>query len=88
MLEWEKKLQEGEQRLCENRRILNEREEKLHETDISCKVKESNIEELQKKIDLANATLKKVEDDVKNQSAELDMKEKVNIPLTVLLVYT
>ncbi|KMT08442.1 hypothetical protein BVRB_6g141190 [Beta vulgaris subsp. vulgaris] len=76
MLEWEKKLQEGEQRLCENRRILNEREEKLHETDISCKVKESNIEELQKKIDLANATLKKVEDDVKNQSAELDMKEK------------
>uniref|UniRef100_A0A803KV77 Nuclear matrix constituent protein 1-like protein n=1 Tax=Chenopodium quinoa TaxID=63459 RepID=A0A803KV77_CHEQI len=76
MLEWEKKLQEGEQRLCESRRILNEREEKLHEIDISTKVKESNFEELQKKIDLANETLKKVENDVKNQSAELDMKEK------------
>uniref|UniRef100_A0A803L7A5 Nuclear matrix constituent protein 1-like protein n=1 Tax=Chenopodium quinoa TaxID=63459 RepID=A0A803L7A5_CHEQI len=76
MLEWEKKLQEGEQRLCESRRILNEREEKLHEIDISSKVKESNFEELQKKIDLANETLKKVENDVKNQSAELDMKKK------------
>lgn len=76
ILEWERKLQEGEQRLCESRRILNEKEEKLHEIDISSKVKESNIEELQKKIDLANETLKKVEDDVKNQLVDLDVKEK------------
>ncbi|KNA06715.1 hypothetical protein SOVF_178410 [Spinacia oleracea] len=76
MIEWERKLQEGEQRLCESRRILNEREEKLHEIDISSKVKESNIVELQTKIDLANETLRKVEDDVKKQLVDLDIKEK------------
>lgn len=76
LLDWERKLQEAEQRLCDSRRALNEREEKLHETDRSCKQKESKLEELQQKIDLANATLKKMEEDISNQSADLDSKEK------------
>ncbi|XP_057528626.1 nuclear matrix constituent protein 1-like [Amaranthus tricolor] len=76
VLEWERRLQEGEQRLCESRRILNEREEKLHAIDVSSKVKESKMEKLQMEIDLANGTLKKVEADVKNELTDLNLKEK------------
>ena len=83
MLEWERRLQEGEQRLCESRRILNEREEKLHAIDVSSKVKESKMEKLQMEIDLANGTLKKVEADVKNELTDLNLKEKVNFTMSV-----
>jgi len=78
LLEWERKLQEAEQRLCDSRSTLNAREEKLHETEKISKEKESKLEELQRKIDLANATLKKMEDDINNQSTELSLKEKVS----------
>lgn len=76
LLEWERKLQEAEQRLCDSRSTLNEREEKLHETEKISKDKEIKLAELQQKIDLANATLKKMEDDINNQSTELSLKEK------------
>ncbi|KAJ8448213.1 hypothetical protein Cgig2_025137 [Carnegiea gigantea] len=76
LLEWERKLQEAEQRLCDSRSTLNEREEKLHETEKISKDKEIKLAELQQKIDFANATLKKMEDDINNQSTELSLKEK------------
>lgn len=49
LVEWERKLQEAEQRLCDSRRSLSEREEKLRETDKISKEKESTLAELQQK---------------------------------------
>ncbi|KAK9750525.1 hypothetical protein RND81_02G203000 [Saponaria officinalis] len=76
LVEWEKKLHEGEQKLCENRRILKEREEKLHEIDRTSKEKEAYIDELQQKIDSADATLKKMKLDMEIKLADLISKEK------------
>ncbi|KAL9225995.1 hypothetical protein vseg_001856 [Gypsophila vaccaria] len=76
LIEWEKKLQEGEQKLCDNRRILKEREERLHNIDRTCKEKEAHIDELQQKIDAADATLKKMQLDKEIKLADLVSEEK------------
>lgn len=76
--EWERKLQEGEERLCEVRRILNQREERTNEMDRTLKLKERNFEEAQKKIDLDGLNVRLKEDDIKNRLAELTVKEKVS----------
>ncbi|KAK9750511.1 hypothetical protein RND81_02G201900 [Saponaria officinalis] len=62
--------------LCENRRILKEREEKLHEIDRTSKEKEAYIDELQQMIDSADATLKKMKLDMEIKLADLISKEK------------
>lgn len=80
LLDWERKLQEGEERLCEARRILNQREERVNEIDRSFKQKESELEEAQKKIDKANMDLKKKDEDTSQRLANLIVKEKVNVP--------
>lgn len=76
LLDWERKLQEGEERLCEARRILNQREERVNEIDRSFKQKESELEEAQKKIDKANMDLKKKDEDTSQRLANLILKEK------------
>ncbi|CAK9188355.1 unnamed protein product [Ilex paraguariensis] len=73
--EWERKLQEGEERLCDGRRIINQREEKANEIDRSFKKKEKELAEAQKKIDLTIMTLEKEEDDIKERLANLSVKE-------------
>ena len=77
--EWERKLQEGEERLCNNRKILNEREEKANEIEATIKRKERSLEEAQKKIDLSNTTLKEKEDDINERLADVVLKEKVSL---------
>ncbi|KAF3959202.1 hypothetical protein CMV_015969 [Castanea mollissima] len=74
--EWERKLQEGEERLCNNRKILNEREEKANEIEATIKRKERSLEEAQKKIDLSNTMLKEKEDDINERLADVVLKEK------------
>lgn len=74
--EWERKLQEGEERLCEGRRIIIQREEKVNEFERAFKQKEKELEETQHKIDLANSVLRKKEDDVNHRLANLVVKEK------------
>ncbi|KAK9277409.1 hypothetical protein L1049_006952 [Liquidambar formosana] len=74
--EWERKLQEGEERLCEGRRIINQREEKANENDRILKQRERNLEELQREIDLSNLSLKKKEDDINNRLTDLAVKEE------------
>ncbi|KAF8399184.1 hypothetical protein HHK36_015049 [Tetracentron sinense] len=69
--EWERKLQDGEERLCEGRRILNQRDERANENDRTFKQKERDLEEAQKKIEITNLTLKKKEDDINNRLANL-----------------
>ncbi|KAL8533440.1 hypothetical protein ACS0TY_009720 [Phlomoides rotata] len=74
--EWERKLQEGEERLCQSRREINEREEKLNEFNRMLREKESKIEEERKKTEMANLELRKKEDGVNKKLAELTPKEE------------
>ncbi|PSR91214.1 Protein CROWDED NUCLEI like [Actinidia chinensis var. chinensis] len=74
--EWERKLQEAEERLCESRRIINQREEKANEMDMILEKKEKTLEETQKKIELTSQTLKKKEEDIYNRLSNLVAKEE------------
>lgn len=78
MLEWETKLQEGEERLCQNRRHINEREEMLNERTRMLRQKESQIDEEQKKAELLDLNLKKKEEEVNKKLSELIEKEEVS----------
>ncbi|KAL2531958.1 Protein CROWDED NUCLEI 1 [Abeliophyllum distichum] len=74
--EWEQKLKEGEDRLADGRRLLNQREERANENDNVLKKKQSDLEELQKRIEMANSVLKSKEDDMSSRLASLALKEK------------
>lgn len=78
MREWERKIQEGEERLAEVRRLLNQREEKANENDRIYQQKQTDLEGLQKKVELANSSLKKKEDDLSNRIEKLAIKEKAS----------
>ncbi|KAK8517713.1 hypothetical protein V6N13_127872 [Hibiscus sabdariffa] len=74
--EWEKKLQDAEERLAKAQRYVNQREERANENDRLFKQKEKDLEETQKKIDAANQTLKEKEDDINSRLTSLTLKEK------------
>lgn len=76
MREWERKLQEGEERLALGQRILNQREDRANENDRIFKQKQKDLEDAQKKIDEANTILKGKEDDFSSRIANLTIKEK------------
>ncbi|KAL7240514.1 hypothetical protein ACSBR2_006211 [Camellia fascicularis] len=88
-LEVEKKLHaadanlaEGtEERLCENQKIINQREEKANEMDRTLKQKVKVLEEEQKKIELTSGTLKKKEEDMDIRLLDLVAKEENAEPL-------
>ncbi|CAN1241262.1 Protein CROWDED NUCLEI 1 [Linum perenne] len=73
--EWEKKLQEEEERLSKGLMIVNQREERANENDRVSKLKERDLEEAQKKIDEANSVLKKKEDEINSRFANLNLRE-------------
>lgn len=81
MLEWERKLHEGEERLCESRRIVNQREAKVNEKEMSIKYKEKELEDAQTNIALSGSETKKKEDDLNNRLAKLIAKELVSLLL-------
>ncbi|KHG03910.1 hypothetical protein F383_26807 [Gossypium arboreum] len=74
--EWEKRLQDAEERLAKSQRYVNQREERANENDRLFKQKEKDLEEAQKKIDAANQTLKEKEDDINSRLTNLTLKEK------------
>ncbi|XP_022759223.1 protein CROWDED NUCLEI 1 isoform X2 [Durio zibethinus] len=76
LCEWEKKLQDAEERLAKGQRYVNQREERANENDRLFKQKEKGLEESQKKIDAANQTLKEKEDDINSRLTNLTLKEK------------
>lgn len=77
MREWERKLQEEEERLVEGQRILNQREERANENDVIFKQKQKDLEEAVKKNEITNSNLKKKEDDLSGRLSNLTLKEKV-----------
>ncbi|XP_028795036.1 protein CROWDED NUCLEI 1 [Neltuma alba] len=74
--EWEKKLQEGEERLAKSQRILNEREQRSNETDRILRQKEKELEDTQKNIEASNVALRSKEDDINSRLANINLKEK------------
>lgn len=76
MREWERKLQEGEERLFLTRRNINEKEEKVNEFNRTFKERERELLEKEKLIELANVTLKKKEDEVNQKLADLSVEEE------------
>ncbi|CDP02399.1 unnamed protein product [Coffea canephora] len=74
--EWEQKLQEGEERLAELRRLLNQREKRANEYDNLWKQKQKELEDVQKKVDVANLSLKEKEEDMSRRQASLSSMEK------------
>lgn len=74
--EWERKLQDGEERLAKGQRIVNQREEKANEKEKIFKQKEKDLEEAQEKIDATNLSLMRKEDDVNKRLANLITKEE------------
>lgn len=76
--DWERKLQEGEEKLAEVRRLLNQREERANDSDRLFKQKQLELEEAQKKIDLADSALKTKEDEISTRMENLVLKEKAS----------
>nr|APO14219.1 nuclear matrix constituent protein [Daucus carota] len=73
--EWERKLQEGEERLCEGRRICNQREEKVNEIERDFRLKETKLKKAQEEIDSSKSALEKAEDDIEHRRAKLTAEE-------------
>ncbi|XP_010552342.1 PREDICTED: protein CROWDED NUCLEI 1-like [Tarenaya hassleriana] len=74
--EWERKLQEDEERVAKVQMIVKQREERANENDKIIKQKEKELEERQKKIDAANLALKKKEDDLISRQKNLAFREQ------------
>ncbi|KAG2321998.1 hypothetical protein Bca4012_057191 [Brassica carinata] len=74
--EWERKLQEGEERVAKSQMIVKQREDRANESDKIIKQKGKELEEAQKKIDAANFALKKKEDDISSRIKALALKEQ------------
>lgn len=76
--EWERKLQEGEERVAKAQMIVKQREDRANESDKIIKQKGKELEDAQKKIDAANLAVKKLEDDVSLRIKELALREQVS----------
>ncbi|ESQ28788.1 hypothetical protein EUTSA_v10018034mg [Eutrema salsugineum] len=74
--EWERKLQEGEERVAKSQMIVKQREDRANEGDKIIKQKGKELEEAQKKIDAANLALKKKEDDISSRIKALAFREQ------------
>ncbi|KAG5409624.1 hypothetical protein IGI04_005943 [Brassica rapa subsp. trilocularis] len=77
--EWERKLQEGEERVAKSQMIVKQREDRATESDKIVKQKGKELEEAQKKIDADNLALKKKEDDITSRIKALTLKEQVEV---------
>ncbi|XP_077244031.1 nuclear matrix constituent protein 1-like [Tasmannia lanceolata] len=74
--DWERKLQEGQQRLFESQGLLNQREDRANEKDRLLIQKERDLEEVQKKIDINNSNFNKKEADMSIRLTTLTVKEE------------
>ncbi|KAH0919653.1 hypothetical protein HID58_027313 [Brassica napus] len=77
--EWERKLQEGEERVAKSQMMVKQREDRANESDKIIKQKGKELEEAQKKIDAANFALKKKEDDISSRIKALALREQVAV---------
>nr|VDC87739.1 unnamed protein product [Brassica rapa] len=83
--EWERKLQEGEERVAKSQMIVKQREDRATESDKIVKQKGKELEEAQKKIDADNLALKKKEDDITSRIKALTLKEQVSSSLFLVV---
>ncbi|KAL6553102.1 hypothetical protein OROGR_006944 [Orobanche gracilis] len=74
--EWERKLQAAEERLADGGRLLNHREEKANDNDKLLNEKQTELEELRRKTEIANSALRNKEEDISSRLAGVVVKEK------------
>ncbi|CAN8243695.1 unnamed protein product [Cochlearia groenlandica] len=74
--EWERKLQEGEERVAKSQMIVKQREDRANESDKIIKQKGKELEEAQKKIEAASLSLKKKEEDFSMRIKALALREQ------------
>ncbi|XP_057447925.1 protein CROWDED NUCLEI 3 isoform X2 [Lotus japonicus] len=74
--EWERKLRQREDIVCDGRQNFVGREMKAIETEKNLKQKERDLEVLEKKIDSSNSLLKVKEAEISKRVADLDVQEK------------
>lgn len=77
MKEWERKLQQREDMLCDGRQNLGVREKKTIETEKNLKQKEKDLEVLEKNIDVSSSLLKEKEAEISRRVADVNAEEKV-----------
>ncbi|KAI3940736.1 hypothetical protein MKW98_030055 [Papaver atlanticum] len=70
MGQWERTLQEREDRLIDGRRILNQREESANEMDRRLKHKQKDVDEIEKLVEKESSRLKQKEKDLDIRLAE------------------
>lgn len=76
---WEKSLHDGQERLVNNQRILNQREMKFNDSDNAVMRKEREIEIMKQTVDMSNASLKEKEKYINLRLTALAAKEKVSV---------
>ncbi|CAN0928965.1 Protein CROWDED NUCLEI 1 [Linum grandiflorum] len=74
--EWERKLEEEEQRLSNGLRSINQRDEKECHSDKIFKQEMKALGEKQRKVDEANSILRRKEDDITTRRTNLNLMEK------------
>lgn len=63
----------------EQKRSLNQREEKVNEKEKKLKLKAKELEEWDRKVDLSMSKCKETEEDITKRLEELTTKEKVSL---------
>ncbi|KAL9254462.1 Nuclear matrix constituent protein 1-like protein [Drosera capensis] len=76
VMEWERKLQQVEERHCKQRSALKEREEELNEREETYRSKQNELERLQKNTDSMLLSLHDKENDISNRLSELVSNEE------------
>ncbi|CAI8594249.1 unnamed protein product [Vicia faba] len=74
--EWERKLREREDILCDGRQNLGERENNVTVMERNLKQKARDLEVLEKNIDSANSSLKEKEAEISRRVSDVDAEEK------------
>ncbi|XP_061339258.1 protein CROWDED NUCLEI 3 [Gastrolobium bilobum] len=83
--EWERKLRQREDMLCDGRLNLGEREEMSIEAEKNLKQRERDLEVLERNIDSSNSLLKEKEAEISRRVADLVVEEKKVDSLKLML---
>jgi hypothetical protein len=79
LLEWEKKLQEGQTRLLEGQKLLNQTEEATNLKECALKKMEIDLLAMKRKIETEQSLLQQSEADRMSKISGLAIREEVNM---------
>lgn len=77
MKEWERKLRQREDMLCDGRQNIGEKENNVTVMERNLKLKARDLEVLETNIDSTNSLLKEKEAEISRRVSDVDAEEKV-----------